>query len=162
MHHVETPLIAPTVAVDNSRRRQLPKTSHLTVRHAAPKSSVAPFPESKAMAGAAADGADPAARWHVGLRVRGRVQGVFFRASTQMRAIELGLAGWVRNAPDGSVQLRALGPLPAVQALADWLRAGGPPAAAVDEIVEELPLRQVTEGDDDAQCVGFEIRRGAG
>jgi acylphosphatase len=68
-------------------------------------------------------------RLHV--RVRGRVQGVYYRASTQETAAALGLCGWVRNCPDGSVELIAEGPGEALEQLLEWCRRG-PPAARVD------------------------------
>lgn len=65
--------------------------------------------------------------------VSGRVQGVFFRASTQQKAKELGVTGHARNLPDGRVEVLAVGDGTAVQALTDWLRVG-PPAARVDGV----------------------------
>lgn len=58
--------------------------------------------------------------------VHGRVQGVFFRASTQKKARALGLTGWVRNLPDGTVEVLAVGPRPALEALLAWLHEGPP------------------------------------
>lgn len=58
------------------------------------------------------------------LRVVGRVQGVFYRASTLERAEALGLAGWVRNRKDGTVELVAEGPPEALDALHAWCRRG--------------------------------------
>jgi DNA ligase D-like protein (predicted 3'-phosphoesterase) len=68
--------------------------------------------------------------------VRGRVQGVFFRDSTRRRAGELGVLGWVRNEPDGSVAVHAEGPAEAVDALLDFLREG-PPGAEVETLGAE-------------------------
>jgi acylphosphatase len=62
--------------------------------------------------------------------VAGRVQGVFFRASTRARAEALGVTGHARNLPDGRVEVLACGSDAAVQALCDWLWRG-PPAADV-------------------------------
>jgi acylphosphatase len=67
------------------------------------------------------------------LRIHGRVQGVFFRQSTLEAATRLGLAGWVKNLPDGSVAVVAEGPNEAVRDLLDWCRQG-PPAAEVKTI----------------------------
>jgi len=66
-------------------------------------------------------------------RITGRVQGVGFRNFTQWRARRLGLTGWVRNEPDGSVRLEAEGPR---EALDDLLAAvhQGPRMAAVDDV----------------------------
>ncbi|HVV83399.1 MAG TPA: acylphosphatase [Kofleriaceae bacterium] len=58
------------------------------------------------------------------LRVDGRVQGVAYRASTQHEASRLGLTGWVRNLPDGAVELEAQGPAAVVAALEAWCRRG--------------------------------------
>jgi acylphosphatase len=73
-------------------------------------------------------------------RVRGTVQGVAFRWYTRERARELGLAGWVKNLPDGSVEVWAEGPATAVDDLLRWLERG-PPAARVEgvEVGEEIP-----------------------
>lgn len=72
--------------------------------------------------------------------VSGRVQGVFFRDSCRAEAQRLGVRGWVRNRPDGSVELVAEGPRDRVDRLVDWCRVG-PPRATVTEIVvtDEIP-----------------------
>ncbi|MCP4573088.1 MAG: acylphosphatase [bacterium] len=64
--------------------------------------------------------------------VRGRVQGVAFRWYTQREARRLGLTGWVRNRPDGSVRLVAEGPRAVLDQLWAWL-AHGPDRARVDQ-----------------------------
>lgn len=66
--------------------------------------------------------------------VSGKVQGVFFRASTRGQALRLGLRGHARNLPDGRVEVVAVGDDDAIDALADWLRRG-PPTARVDGVV---------------------------
>ena len=73
---------------------------------------------------------DPVARHAF---VRGRVQGVAFRWSTQERATALGVHGWVRNRSDGSVEVVFEGRPSAVEALERWL-ARGPSAARVDAL----------------------------
>lgn len=65
--------------------------------------------------------------------VHGRVQGVSYRASTAREAQRLGLAGWVKNLPDGSVELEAEGDTTRVTELLAWC-AHGPPAARVDRV----------------------------
>lgn len=66
-------------------------------------------------------------------RVHGRVQGVGFRYYTQVKARELGLYGWVKNLPDGSVEACLCGDQPALQIMQDWL-AHGPTSARVTAI----------------------------
>ena len=73
--------------------------------------------------------------------VRGRVQGVGFRWFVEREAHILGVAGWVRNKADGSVEVLALGSRDQLLALRSRLRAG-PRAARVDE-VEELEVKPV-------------------
>lgn len=65
----------------------------------------------------------------VDVRVRGRVQGVSFRAHARAEARRLGLVGWVRNEPDGSVRAVAEGPRPALEAFLAWCHRGSPAAA---------------------------------
>jgi acylphosphatase len=67
------------------------------------------------------------------VRVRGRVQGVFFRAEARARAESLGLAGWVRNALDGSVEAVFEGEPERVESMVEWCRRG-PDGAIVDEV----------------------------
>jgi len=69
--------------------------------------------------------------------VSGRVQGVFYRASTRARAHELGVTGHARNLPDGRVEVLACGPPSSVERLCDWLREG-PPAADVSAVEVEV------------------------
>jgi len=69
----------------------------------------------------------------VRLRVSGRVQGVFYRQSTAGEAARLGLAGTVRNLPDGLVEVVAEGQRAAVESLVAWCRRG-PPSARVDHV----------------------------
>jgi acylphosphatase len=65
--------------------------------------------------------------------VSGKVQGVFFRASTARVAEQLQLRGWAKNLPDGRVEVLALGSLEAVGQLAAWLQQG-PPRARVEGV----------------------------
>jgi acylphosphatase len=65
--------------------------------------------------------------------VIGRVQGVFYRQTTQDKAASLGLTGWVRNQEDGSVAFQATGPKERVTQLIEWSRKG-PPSARVDDV----------------------------
>ena len=84
------------------------------------------------------------------VRVEGRVQGVGFRWATMFEARRLDVSGWVRNLPDGGVEVFAQGKATAVDALVDWLRRG-PIGASVHrcDVATESPH---------ASLVGFEIR----
>ncbi len=66
-------------------------------------------------------------------RITGRVQGVGFRYSTQRQARTLGLDGWVRNDPDGSVTVVAEGAETALKSFEEWLKEG-PPGARVENV----------------------------
>lgn len=65
--------------------------------------------------------------------VRGAVQGVFFRVETRDRARSLGLTGWVRNQPDGSVEAAFEGDGDKVESMIDWCRQG-PAGARVEDV----------------------------
>lgn len=67
--------------------------------------------------------------------VKGRVQGVFFRAVTQKTAKELNLTGWVRNMTDGRVEAVFEGENANVDKMLAWCHIG-PPAARVDEVLD--------------------------
>ena len=67
------------------------------------------------------------------VNVRGRVQGVFFRAETRDRARSLGLGGWVRNVPDGSVEAVFEGERERIDSILAWCRRG-PSLAEVDGV----------------------------
>jgi len=68
-------------------------------------------------------------------KVSGKVQGVFFRASTRQIATGLGLTGCATNMPDNSVEVLACGSADAIDQLLAWLR-NGPPMASVDGVQE--------------------------
>ena len=80
----------------------------------------------------------------------GRVQGVLFRAWTAEQAKALGVNGWVRNTPDGSVEAHLQGDRWAVQRLIELLHRG-PPSAVVDKVVEDAA--------DLGPNLEFEVRR---
>ena len=67
------------------------------------------------------------------LTIHGRVQGVYFRASAVYEAQNLGLTGWVRNCPDGSVEAVAEGPRDKLDDLVAWCRKG-PTGARVTQV----------------------------
>lgn len=83
------------------------------------------------------------------IRVQGRVQGVFFRASTRDKARELGLTGFVRNEKDGSVYIEVFGEAKMLEEFLAWCKLG--PKNAV---VEDLKFSQAP----DQQFSSFEIR----
>jgi acylphosphatase len=70
-------------------------------------------------------------RAHV--RVRGRVQGVFFRVETRDRARSLGVSGWVRNAPGGEVEAVFEGDPARVESMIEWCNRG-PAGAGVEDV----------------------------
>lgn len=84
------------------------------------------------------------------IQVFGKVQGVFFRASTQEKAQELGVRGWVRNEADGTVSIHAEGEPDSVQALFRWCQKGPPQADVRDVKIEEAEPENFTD---------FQVRR---
>ncbi|VXB58694.1 Acylphosphatase [Pseudomonas sp. 8AS] len=82
--------------------------------------------------------------------ISGKVQGVYFRQSTSVEAERLELNGWVRNLPDGRVEVLAEGAEAAVRELVEWL-ASGPAKAEVTAVeLEEQALQGIA---------GFIVRR---
>lgn len=79
------------------------------------------------------------------LFVRGHVQGVFYRDWAVRTARDLALRGWVRNLADGRVQILAIGPEPAVEALVTACRQG-PPRAVVEDVLVETAAIEAVEG----------------
>lgn len=73
------------------------------------------------------------------VRVQGRVQGVWFRESMRERATELGLHGWVRNLPDGSVEAVVEGSPHAADAMLAWMRHGPERALVTDISIHDEP-----------------------
>ena len=69
----------------------------------------------------------------VHIHIYGRVQGVFFRSSAKDMAGKLDLVGWVRNNPDGSVEVLAYGPKGRLEEFIKWCKVG-PPGAFVEKI----------------------------
>lgn len=82
--------------------------------------------------------------------VRGRVQGVYYRASARDRARQLRLSGWARNCPDGSVEIVAEGDRIQLEQLITWSRHG-PPAAVVTSV--EVEWQTATE-----EFAGFTVK----
>lgn len=85
------------------------------------------------------------------LKIRGRVQGVGYRAFVHDQAIQLGLSGWARNRSDGSVEVLVGGNRVEVEELITLLRRG-PPGARVTELVETPSLDALFASND-----GFDI-----
>lgn len=86
----------------------------------------------------------------VRIRVSGKVQGVFFRASAKDTAEGLGLSGMARNERDGSVYVEAEGEEGALERFADWCRQGPPRATVMTYVREEMEPKGY---------VGFKIKR---
>jgi acylphosphatase len=85
------------------------------------------------------------------LKIEGRVQGVYFRASTVAEAQRLGVTGWVMNSYDGSVEVVAEGARASLEQLESWCRHG-PPGAQVANLDVQWEQPQDT-------FTGFTIRR---
>ena len=75
----------------------------------------------------------------LGIRVYGKVQGVFFRANTQKRAREWGLIGTVQNESDGSVRIQVQGKPEVLEQFVAWCRVGDTPAVVTRCEVETIP-----------------------
>ncbi|HNP95437.1 MAG TPA: acylphosphatase [Cyclobacteriaceae bacterium] len=87
---------------------------------------------------------------HLAIRVTGKVQGVFYRASTRDKARSLGLCGFVKNENDGSVYIEAEGDKEKLDQFVNWCKQG-PPNARVDKVeVAEREIKNFTQ---------FEIKR---
>ena len=87
---------------------------------------------------------------HLNIRVTGKVQGVFFRATAMDKAIELSINGFVRNEADGSVYIEAEGRSKNMEGFLEWCRTG-PQFSKVDKVaIEESPL---------CNYLKFEIKR---
>ncbi len=82
------------------------------------------------------------------LRIRGRVQGVFYRRSAEDEANRLAISGWVRNMSDGSVEAFALGPRASLEKFIDWC-GKGPPGARVESVDVEWRSLEATETPED-------------
>jgi acylphosphatase len=85
--------------------------------------------------------------------ISGSVQGVFYRASTRQKAIELGCAGYAVNLDDGRVEVLAVGEPQSVQSLLDWLWRGSPGSD-----VKFVEVRELSLDDLDDVPVGFATR----
>jgi acylphosphatase len=77
----------------------------------------------------------------VELRVHGRVQGVGFRYYTRHAASRIGITGWVRNEPDGSVTIHAEGTADQLRRMEEFAREGAPAAKVTDVSVRRVPAQ---------------------
>jgi len=93
----------------------------------------------------------PSDKVRVYLRIEGRVQGVYFRASTVAQAQKIKVTGWVRNSPDGSVEVVAEGGQAEIEQLIAWCR-DGPPGAHVTSV--EVRYESLQD-----EFPGFSIKR---
>jgi len=82
--------------------------------------------------------------------ISGKVQGVFYRLETQKAALQAGVAGYVKNLANGSVEAVFQGPSEAVDQMVAWCHQG-PPAARVDQVIDEVAPSQTDFKD-------FEVR----
>ncbi|MBS3772728.1 MAG: acylphosphatase [Candidatus Thermoplasmatota archaeon] len=82
--------------------------------------------------------------------ISGRVQGVWYRANTQKQAEQRGIAGWVRNLPDGRVEAVFEGPEKEIEDMIQWCHTGSP-MAHVDDVE--------VQWEDPAGLDGFHIKR---
>lgn len=84
------------------------------------------------------------------LKITGRVQGVFYRSNAQEEAEALGLTGYAKNMPDGSVEVLVQGEESAINAFIEWCREG-PPSAGVGQV-------QIEWQEPEKTLKNFEIR----
>lgn len=70
--------------------------------------------------------------------IKGKVQGVFYRATAKEVADLIGVKGWVRNLPDNNVEITATAPEDILQKFIDWCKQGPPKARVEEVIIDEL------------------------
>ncbi|MCW5909680.1 MAG: acylphosphatase [Cyclobacteriaceae bacterium] len=87
---------------------------------------------------------------HLNIRITGKVQGVYYRASARQKAEALGVKGFVRNQPDGSVYIEAEAEPEALAQFVAWCHAGPDRAQVLKVEATPAPLQNF---------VGFEVRR---
>ncbi len=87
---------------------------------------------------------------HYNIMVSGKVQGVYFRASTEVKASEFGVSGFVKNERDGSVYIEAEADEDMLKHFIEWCRHGPERAQVTNCVVKEGPLKNFT---------GFRIER---
>ena len=79
------------------------------------------------------------------LTIKGKVQGVFYRATAKDIAGELGVMGWIRNLPDRNVEITATASEDVLQKFIDWCKQGPPKAKVEEVVIKELNLQQFTD-----------------
>lgn len=99
--------------------------------------------------------------FRVRLTIRGRVQGVFYRKTACEQANLLGLSGWVRNMPDGSVESFAVGSKEKLESYIHWCKQG-PPHASVDSVDAQWkePMSPAEDDEDIEPGSLFAVRGG--
>jgi acylphosphatase len=80
----------------------------------------------------------------VRLTIKGRVQGVFYRATAKDVADQLGIKGWVKNLPDNNVEIKATASEEILQKFMDWCKQGPPKARVEDVIISGMDLRSAS------------------
>ena len=78
----------------------------------------------------------------VRLTIKGKVQGVFYRATAKDVADLIGVKGWVRNLPDNNVEITVTATEESLQKFINWCKQGPPKAKVEDVIVEELQFEE--------------------
>ena len=78
------------------------------------------------------------------LTVKGKVQGVFYRASAKNIADQLAITGWIKNLPDRNVEISATSSEELLQQFIDWCRQGPPRAVVEEVIIEDLQFETFT------------------
>ena len=82
---------------------------------------------------------------HLNIKITGKVQGVWYRGSTKRKAEALGLVGFVRNEPDGSVYAEVEGNENDLKTLVKWCKEGPPLAKVISVETEEAEMKNFTE-----------------
>ena len=81
----------------------------------------------------------------VSLIISGKVQGVYYRQSARLKAIETGITGTVMNLPDGSVQAIITGTSEQIRQMTEWCHTGPSKAIITNVVAKELPLQTFTD-----------------
>ncbi len=79
------------------------------------------------------------------LLIKGKVQGVYYRASAREQAVKLALTGWVKNTPEGAVEAMVTGDETSLQQFIAWCRQGPSRAIVTELIAEPVPETQFAD-----------------